>query len=257
MGSNVNPYITGGAGFTLENASRPGQPFQVGDAWVLTVMGPPGLVVQGGWPVQMVWSSQIGMTNAQGIYQAAGNMQVAGTFSVGFSVAGGAAFPVANQYVVAPASSAPNAQPSANPAPTSVVLGYGKYGENDEGMYVYGETPEGDADIFFIYVFDSSIAVGTGPLTNGEDYNLLGISVTDGGFVCRAWNGAYSVLNQTAGSLGQIQIYGQNKDKWFDNPVSVYTPNPTQQCASVIPEKAYVVDSAIRFDLLNTFLRLI
>lgn len=88
---------------------------------------------------------------------------------------------------------------------------------------------------------------------NGEDLNLQGIPVTDGGFVCRAWNGAYSVLDQMAGSLGQIQIYGQNKDKWFDNPVSVYTPNPTMQCASVIPEKAYVVDSAIRFDLLNTF----
>ena len=123
MGSNVNPYITGGAGFTLENASRPGQPFQVGDAWVLTVMGPPGLVVQGGWPVQMAWSSRIGMTNTQGVYQAAGNMQVAGTFSVDFSVAGGQAAPVANQYVVAPASSAPNASTLRQPRAHFSVIG--------------------------------------------------------------------------------------------------------------------------------------
>lgn len=120
----------------------------------------------------------------------------------------------------------------------------------DEGMYEY-QTPDGYGDIFFVYVYDGA----AGGLMDGKDYSLLGIPVTDGAFCCRAWNGAYAVLSQTAGALGKIQIYDSNLAAWFDNPTSCYTPNPTRQCACIVPEKVYVVDGAIRFDLLNVELK--
>lgn len=120
----------------------------------------------------------------------------------------------------------------------------------DTGMYDY-DTPEGYQDIFFVYAFDANAAA----LVNGDNYTFLQINVTDGGFVCRAWNGAYAVLNTTPGTLGTIQIYGAVSDKWFDSPTNCYTPNPQKQCAAVIPEKQYPVDGAIRFDLTNVLVR--
>lgn len=122
----------------------------------------------------------------------------------------------------------------------------------DETLYKY-DTPEGYSDIFFIYVFDANAA----GLVDGNTYNNLGIPVTDGEFVCRAWNGAYSVLDTTPGSLGRLQIYGAVKDKWWDLPVIVYTENPTGQCTAVFPEKVYPNNGFIRFDLVDAAVRTI
>lgn len=98
--------------------------------------------------------------------------------------------------------------------------------------------------------------VGTGVLlVNGSDNTFLKINVTDGAFVCRAWNGAYTLLDQTTATLGRIQIYGENSDKWFETATKCYTPNPHMQCAAVLPEKHYTVDSAIKFDLLDVAVR--
>lgn len=117
-------------------------------------------------------------------------------------------------------------------------------------MYDY-DTPDGYSDVFFIYVFDAKLA----GLNNGADYTQQGVKVTDGAFVCRAWNGAYSVLDGTPGSWGTIQLYGRASDQWFDNPTVVYTPNPGP--ISVLPEKEYPVDGIIKFDLTNVKVRLI
>jgi hypothetical protein len=120
----------------------------------------------------------------------------------------------------------------------------------DTGMYDY-PTPPGYADTFFVYVYDAFAA----SLVTGKSYVGQKIPVTDGAFVCRAWNGAYSVLSQVPGSLGTIQIYEKNLAKWFDNVTNCYTPNPTMQAAAVLPEKIYDVDSAIVFDLNNVNVR--
>ena len=95
----TNSYITGGAGFQLQNTSRPGQPFKVGDCFLLIVMGPPNLPVMGGWPVSNSWASR-GNTDANGYYVASGQIQASGAFSVDYSVGGGQASPVANSYPV-------------------------------------------------------------------------------------------------------------------------------------------------------------
>ena len=117
-----NPYIAGGAGFTLVNTSRPGQAtFQVGDGFALTVMGPPGLVVSGGWPVSTTWNQAIGLTNAQGVWTATGTMRQAGTFQVQFSVAGGDAQPVVNWFTVM--ALAAGSAPAAAPAPLPLAAG--------------------------------------------------------------------------------------------------------------------------------------
>jgi len=125
-----------------------------------------------------------------------------------------------------------------------------------EPMYEY-KTPDGYEDIFFIYVFDAG---STGAnLTDGDDYTSLQITVTDGAFVCRAWNGAYTVLSQTAGDLGKIEVYGQNIDKWFDTPTNCYTLNQQGQCSTPpgAIEKVYGNNTAIRFDLLNVKIRML
>ena len=123
MGSQANPYIAGGAGFTLTNTSRPGQAFQVGDSWLLVVMGPPNLIIQGGWPIGP-YSSSLGMTNAQGIFTATGVMKTPGQFQVNMSVAGGDAQPIANFYTVTPVSAqAQTGAPVTPPAPLPLAAG--------------------------------------------------------------------------------------------------------------------------------------
>lgn len=127
MGSAINnPYIGGGAGFTLENTSKPGQQaFTVGDGWRLTVLGPPNLVVQGGWPVSQTqqYNPAVGVTNAQGVFIATGVMSAAGTFQVQFSVAGGDAQPVVNWYTVSPLA---QGQAPAVVEPMSMATGSGR-----------------------------------------------------------------------------------------------------------------------------------
>jgi hypothetical protein len=120
MGSQAaNPYFGGGAGYTLVNTSRPGQPFKVGDNWLFTVMGPPNLVVQTSWPIGP-YNPNGGMTNAQGIFIATGTMQTAGQFQVDTSVAGGQAGPL-QVYTVSPLAA--NETPASPPAPLPLSVG--------------------------------------------------------------------------------------------------------------------------------------
>jgi hypothetical protein len=94
-----NLYVAGGAGFQLSNTSRPGQPFQVGDCFMLIVMGPPNLPVTGSWPVSSSFGAR-GNTDANGYYIASGQVQSPGQFGVDFSVGGGQAAPQVNSYPV-------------------------------------------------------------------------------------------------------------------------------------------------------------
>lgn len=117
-----------------------------------------------------------------------------------------------------------------------------------ETVYEY-QTPDGESDIFFMYGFDAS----ANSLVNGQTYMQLGIRISTGGFVCRAWNGAYTILQQSP--LGSLQIYDASLRQWFNTPTICYTANPTAQAAGLIPEVEYPVNSEIRFDLMGTAVR--
>lgn len=111
-------------------------------------------------------------------------------------------------------------------------------------MYDY-ETPEGYGDTFFIYNFNGEDI----PLTNGNNYTLIGVPVQDGLFVCRAWSGGVLIVNATTGT---VQMYDGVKCAWFQLPIlqgGIFPPS-----MAVLPEKVYRDNSALRFDLTNVAL---
>lgn len=126
-----------------------------------------------------------------------------------------------------------------------------EYGPNGETILYDYPTPDGEADIFFIYVFDAGVA----GLTTGNTYGSLGINIKPGGFVCRSWNGAHTMLDQTTNSLGTIQIYGRGRDKWWDSPASVYTLNRYGVTVPVFPERSYQENDILQFELNDTEIR--
>jgi len=109
-------------------------------------------------------------------------------------------------------------------------------------MYDY-QTPDGYGDSFFIYNFNGEDI----PLTNGNDYTLVGIPIEDGMFVCRVWSGGASIVNVTTGT---VQMYDGVKNAWFlYQPLLIGSMFPPAM--AVVPEKVYRDNSAFRFDLAN------
>lgn len=120
--------------------------------------------------------------------------------------------------------------------------------DQEATMYKY-PIPPGKQDTFFVYGFDAGIR----GLVTGNTYQAQRISITNGDFVARAWNGAPTILNS---ATGQIQIYGRGRDKWWDGPVGVFqTSLTTSQSPAVFPERTYNENDLILFDLMTTLIR--
>lgn len=88
--------------FSLVNATRGGGNFQVGDAWTLTVSGPPGqpVTISGNQNGQPTGTSQLGSTDGNGNFQTSGVMSSGQTgnwtetYSVGGQIVGTIGFQV-------------------------------------------------------------------------------------------------------------------------------------------------------------------
>ena len=118
-------------------------------------------------------------------------------------------------------------------------------------MYDY-ETPAGSGDIFYTYVYNPA----QNGLINGNTYTYLPIQVQDGDFALRVWAGANSVLasplstaNLAVNLWGLIQLYDYRSRLFFDTPSAAFSFSNTG--TAVVPEKVYLDNSAIRFDLIN------
>lgn len=107
-------------------------------------------------------------------------------------------------------------------------------------MYSY-TVPGGVGDTFFQYVFD---AQGSS-LTNGQDYNQLGVPVVDGDFMFRYWTG----LPTLADSLIIYDWLGRrgSADAMFLGAGSLAGYGQMV----VLPEIKYPENGNIRFDLRN------
>jgi hypothetical protein len=106
---------------SIQNTSRPGQPLQVGDSWLVTVMGPPNSPVSntasiGNWS----GSAPYGSTDENGNFTLTGQATAStvGTWTETWSV-GGINAP-AITFTVSPAP-APSPTPAPTPAPVSVA----------------------------------------------------------------------------------------------------------------------------------------
>jgi hypothetical protein len=88
----------GGQSITLQNLSRPGQPFQVGDQYQVSITSSPGLPIKGSWPVAPALSvpnvpsdylnQNLGNTDSSGNWSMTGTVTTPGTFHFNFSVGG-------------------------------------------------------------------------------------------------------------------------------------------------------------------------
>lgn len=115
-------------------------------------------------------------------------------------------------------------------------------------MYDY-TTPQGYGDSFFVYAFQGEDA----NLVNGDSYSLQQIPILDAAFVCRLWSGAHLVvltgMSNPGPTDGTVQVYDTVKNSWFWLPIlsaGLFPP-----AFAVIPEKRYIVTTAIAFDLNN------
>lgn len=118
-------------------------------------------------------------------------------------------------------------------------------------MYDYN-TPAGYGDSFFVYAFQGEDV----NLQNGGNYALQQINILDADFVCRLWSGAQLLVltgaTAPSASDGTIQVYDTVKNSWFWLPIlsaGLFPPS-----FAVLPEKRYIVTTAIAFDLTNVLL---
>lgn len=116
-------------------------------------------------------------------------------------------------------------------------------------MYDY-EVPDGVGDIFYVYVFNPAES----GLVSGQSYSYIPVQIQDGTFILRAWSGADSVLAAVGavGTWGTIQLYDPHSRLFFDLPTSLFSDAGTG--TAVLPEKHYPDNSALRFDLTDTWL---